>query len=344
MKLTDFVSCLHLFDQLFPEANELDNDAVKRLEKIKADRPELWGSEKHQLITTKTLEALGTGDPDLRFLLFIPEHFITKSSDPSADDGQMAENGAEDHSSSCSSNDLEITRKSERGVSVDICLKGSPTNVLLMFDTAPTKKAKLEGEELVNTEDEEEDLTHMVAACACIWEIILQMNSEESMGRGVKDCHLPRPLPPLLHLLRTQIATWLENLREACSGISTVTEGGDTSADVETQQVVHALSWLEFTITLNACKCILHISCFLSTVYYKLSPYNADSPTENFSITRSVVASLWLPNNVPLPGIGGGLPLDNGPFTLPYGLTGAGRRIPLSNRLIQKMSIHLQLK
>ncbi|VDL60473.1 unnamed protein product [Hymenolepis diminuta] len=320
-KLTDFVSCLHLFDQLFPEANELDNDAVKRLEKIKADRPEFWGSEKHQLITTKTLEALGTGDPDLRFLLFISEHLITKSSDLSADDGQMAENGAEDHSSSCSSNDLEITRKSERGVSVDIPLKDLPTNVLVMFDTAPTKKAKLEGEELVNTEDKEEDLTHMVAACACIWEIILQMNSEESMGRGVKDCHLPRPLPPLLHPLRTQIATWLENLREACSGISTVTEIGDTSADVETQQVVHALSWLEFIITLNAY-----------------------SPTENFSITRSVVASLWLPNNIPLPGIGGGLPLDNGPFTLPYGLTGAGRRIPLSNRLIQKMSIHLQLK
>ncbi|KAM3183971.1 hypothetical protein ACTXT7_009296 [Hymenolepis weldensis] len=316
--LTDFVSCLHLFDQLFPEANELDNDAVSRLEKIKADRPELWGSEKHQLITTKTLEALGTGDPDLRFLLFIPEHLITKSSDSSTDDGQMAENGAEDHSSSCSSNDLEVI--------------------------PPSKKAKLEGEELVNTEDEEEDLTHMVAACACIWEIILQMNSEESMSRGVKDCHLPRPLPPLLHPLRTQIATWLENLREACNGISTVTEGGDTSADVETQQVVHALSWLEFTIALNACKCILYTSCFLSTVYYKLSPYNADSPTENFSITRSVVASLWLPNNAPLPGIGGGLPLDNGPFTLPYGLTGAGRRIPLSNRLIQKMSIHLQLK
>ncbi|VDN96143.1 unnamed protein product [Rodentolepis nana] len=294
-KLTDFVSCLYLFDQLFPEAYEFDNDTVGRLEELKSGRLELWGSKKRQLINTKTLEALGTGDPNLRFLLFVPDHLITRCSDSSADDDQVDENGIEDHSSIYSSSNLEAM--------------------------PPVKMTKLDEEELVKNDDDEEDLTHMVAACACVWEIILQMNSEESMGRAVKDCHLPRPLPPLLHPLRTQIATWLDNLRDACSGISTVTEGGDISADIEMRQVVHALSWSEFIITLNTY-----------------------SPVENYPITRSVVASFWLPSNVPVPGIGGGLPLDNGPFTLPYGLTGAGRRKPLSNRFIQKMSIHLQLK
>ena len=77
---------------------------------------------------------------------------------------------------------------------------------------------------------------------------------------------------------------------------------------------------------------------FLTYFYLAL-----DSPSENNQITHSVVASFWLPSNDPLPGIGGGLPLNNGVFTLPYGLRGHGRIKPLSRRLIRKMTIHLQM-
>lgn len=126
---------------------------------------------------------------------------------------------------------------------------------------APIKKPKLgqvENSSHGGDKRHEEDLTHMVAASACVWEIILQMNSGvcEDLGsivagRGVKDCHLPRSIPPLLYPLRTQIAMWMENLRDAC-GVSS--EAGDTSTDGEAQQVVHSLSWLEFIITLNTCE------------------------------------------------------------------------------------------
>ncbi|KAM7539029.1 hypothetical protein Aperf_G00000047337 [Anoplocephala perfoliata] len=308
-KLTDFVSCLHLFDQLFPEANQLDNEAMQRLEKLQADRPELWSFEKHQPITPRILEALNEGNPDLRFTLFFPERlFAGPSTDcihPDAvSSNSMDDHAEEDEDSRASSGDIELI--------------------------PPFKKPKLSQVEQSTHEGdkgrEEEDLTHMVAASTCVWEIILQMNNgvyedlgSTVPGRGVKDCHLPRSIPPLLYPLRTQIATWMENLRDACFVSS---EAGDNSTDAEApHQVVHALSWLEFIVTLNTY-----------------------SPAENLPITRSVVAAFWLPSNEPLPGIGGGLPLDNGPFTLPYGLSGAGRLVPLSNRVIQKMTIHLQLK
>lgn len=211
----------------------------------------------------------------------------------------------------------------------------------------------------------EEDLAHLVAATACAWEIVLRMNSggEETGpnaisgggGRGPKECYLPRVIPPLLYPLQTQIASWLEHLKEACvvvandkSGGGSSVEAGDNSTDGSMHpQVVQSLSWLEFIVTLNTCKLTTkrNQNAWLYHEFdrFYLSFFYIDSPNENLQITRSVVTSFWLPSNDPLPGIGGGLPLNNGSFTLPYGLRGAGRLHPLSHRLIRKMSIHLQM-
>lgn len=112
-------------------------------------------------------------------------------------------------------------------------------------------------------------MTHLVAAAACAWEMILQMNngSEElsgGSGRAVKECHLPRTIPPLLYPIQAQIATWLEHLKESCVvgcvGCGSAAEPGENPIDTQTPQVVQSLSWLEFIITLNTCKLFLVFS------------------------------------------------------------------------------------
>ena len=109
-----------------------------------------------------------------------------------------------------------------------------------------------------NATKKEEDLTHLVVAAACIWEMVLRMNSGgEDPGPNAirRECYLPRVIPPLLYPLQAQIASWLEHLREATDKNALTTgAAGDNSTDASMRpQVVHALSWLEFIVTLNTC-------------------------------------------------------------------------------------------
>uniref|UniRef100_A0A5K3FUZ1 Mediator of RNA polymerase II transcription subunit 23 n=2 Tax=Mesocestoides corti TaxID=53468 RepID=A0A5K3FUZ1_MESCO len=314
-KLSDFVSCLRLYDHLFPESDELDNAAMGRLKKLEKEDTECW-IRRGDLITLDTLETMAK-DPDRRFIIFSPDRLFGVPDTDSAEEdqggssrdqtshGTAAIDAVCDYTSSSDSSDDEDLEAGEDG-------------------PIPAKKPKL-------TQDE--DLTHLVAAVVCAWEVVLQMNSADettvrgqsgvgSTGGCVKDGHLPRPMPPLLYPLQLQISDWLEQLKDACGqDNSSLTESGDTAPDSQSSASVERMSWLEFIVTLNTY-----------------------SPNENSQkITRSVVNAFWLPNNEHVPGIGGGLPLNNGTFTLPYGLSGAGRLKPLSHRLIRKMSVHLQM-
>lgn len=94
----------------------MDNEAVQRLEKLQADRPELWGFEKHQPITPRTLEALNEENPDLRFTLFFPERLFAGSSTngihlDAVSLGSMDEYLEEDEGSRASIGDIELIRK-----------------------------------------------------------------------------------------------------------------------------------------------------------------------------------------------------------------------------------------
>lgn len=123
---------------------------------------------------------------------------------------------------------------------------------------------------------QDEDLTHIVVASTSTWEIIMQMNHaggggfgggggggvEEAMVVGslaptmVSECHLPRPLPPLLYPIRTQLAKWLECLNYSCAVPPTAIGNGNAMESTEEPQVVQALTWLEFIVTLNTCECL----------------------------------------------------------------------------------------
>ncbi|CUT99567.1 Mediator of RNA polymerase II transcription [Echinococcus multilocularis] len=332
-KLTDFVSCLHLFDQLFPEADELDNATMQRLEKLWTEDLDRWAA-RHRPVVLKTLEAMSLNGSDLRFVLFSPDRLFgsrlpdgAKSELNGKEGGEFTDDNEATTASDAVINDADYYDEGVGDDSDDTTSgeESSPEDSDLLLPKRSTTALKSGG---MSGRRDDEDMTHLVVAAACAWEMVLQMNSggEEvgvgggSGGRTVKECHLPRTIPPLLYPLQAQIAGWLEYLKESCVGCGSAVESGENSVDTQTPQVAQSLSWLEFIITLNTY-----------------------SPNENLQITRSVVTSFWLPSNDPLPGIGGGLPLNNGTFTLPYGLSGAGRLNPLSHRLIQKMSIHLQM-
>uniref|UniRef100_A0A158R710 Mediator of RNA polymerase II transcription subunit 23 n=1 Tax=Taenia asiatica TaxID=60517 RepID=A0A158R710_TAEAS len=338
--LTDFVSCLHLFDQLFPEADELDNAAMQRLEKMWMENLDYCGAKRCP-VAMKTLEEMSLEGSDLRFILFSPNRlFGSRLTDDTQSElnekvggGELTYKSGAAPSSNAVVNDADYYDEGAADDGDDTAStsdeESAPEDLGLHLPKRPMTVLKRRGR---SGRSRDEDMTHLVAAAACAWEMILQMNNGgEEMGAGgggggraVKECHLPRTIPPLLYPLQAQIATWLEHLKESCVGgcvgCGSAVEVGENLVDTQTPQVVQSLSWLEFIITLNTY-----------------------SPNENLQITRSVVTSFWLPSNDPLPGIGGGLPLNNGPFTLPYGLGGAGRLNPLSHRLIRKMSIHLQM-
>ncbi|KAL5106209.1 Mediator of RNA polymerase II transcription subunit 23 [Taenia crassiceps] len=335
-KLTDFVSCLHLFDQLFPEADELDNAAMQRLEKLWMESLDCWGAKRCP-IALKTLEEISLDGSDLRFILFLPNRLFGSWLPGSAQSelNKKEEGEFADKSGVATASNTIVT---DADYDEDAADDGDDTESTSDEESAPedlglllskrSKPALRRGGRSGRKRDE--DMTHLVAAAACAWEMILQMNNggedlgAGGSGRAVKECYLPRTIPPLLYPLQAQISTWLEHLKESCVsgcvGCGSAVELSENPVDNQKPQLVHSLSWLEFIITLNTY-----------------------SPNENLQITRSVVTSFWLPSNDPLPGIGGGLPLNNGPFTLPYGLSGAGRLNPLSHRLIRKMSIHLQM-
>ncbi|VDM17460.1 unnamed protein product [Hydatigera taeniaeformis] len=322
--LTDFVSCLHLFDQLFPEADELDNAAVERLEKLWVEDLGYW-STKRRPISLKTLEEMSLDGSDLRFILFSPDRLFGSWFPDGARSELCAKDGGEEFTDKNGASTVSDAVINGASYDEDVADDGDDTTSTSEDESVAedsslllSKKSKTvlkRGERSGRRKDE--DMTHLVAAAACAWEMILQMNNggeEVGSGSGVggvggramKESHLPRTIPPLLYPLQAQIATWLEHLKESCvggcAGGGSVVESGETPNDTQTPQVVQSLSWLEFIITLNTCKV-----------------------------------------NDPLPGIGGGLPLNNGPFMLPYGLSGAGRLTPLPHRLIRKMSIHLQM-
>ena len=64
--------CLHLFDQLFPEVNELDSETIARLAQLRADGHNS-DLRRRRPVTLETIKAMSGRDSDLRFLLFSPE-------------------------------------------------------------------------------------------------------------------------------------------------------------------------------------------------------------------------------------------------------------------------------